>query len=175
MPSILFYSWDNLARVALVGIPAYVSLILVLRTTGKRTLSKMNAFDLVVTVALGSTLATSLLSKDIALLESVLAFALLCFLQLVVTWLSVRSKKIAGLVKSEPQMLFYKGHFLEDAMRKERVVRDEVLQAIRSRGLDSLEDVEAIILETDGTFSVIKQFGRGNDSALSNVRVLMDD
>ncbi len=155
----------------MVGIPAYVSLILVLRTTGKRTLSKMNAFDLVVTVALGSTLATSMLSKDIALLESILAFALLCSLQLVVTWLSVRSEKIARIVKSEPQMLFYKGSFLDSAMQKERVVRDEALQAMRSQGLDSLEDVEAIVLETDGTFSVIKQTDGKTGSALSNVRM----
>lgn len=169
MSPVLFYSWDGLARVALVGIPAYLSLILILRITGKRTLSKMNAFDLVVTVSLGSTLAASMLSKDIALLESILAFALLCLLQLTVTWLSVRSEKIARLVKSEPQMLFHKGHFLENAMRKERVVRDEVLQAIRSQGLDSLEDVEAIILETDGTFSVVKKSPRGNDSAISNI------
>lgn len=171
MAPILFISWDNLARVAMVGIPAYVSLILVLRTTGKRTLSKMNAFDLVVTVALGSTLATSMLSKDIALLESILAFALLCSLQLVVTWLSVRSEKIARIVKSEPQMLFYKGSFLDSAMQKERVVRDEALQAMRSQGLDSLEDVEAIVLETDGTFSVIKQTDGKTGSALSNVRM----
>lgn len=95
MPPILFYSRDNLARVALVGIPAYVSLILILRTTGKRPLSKMNAFGLVVTVALGYTLATSLLSKDVALAESILAFSLLCILQLAITRLSVRSDKQA--------------------------------------------------------------------------------
>lgn len=109
MPPILFYSWGNLARVAIVGVPAYISLILILRIIGKRTLSKMNAFDLVVTVALGSTLATSLLSKDISLLESILAFAMLCLMQLTVTWLSVKSERIAKLVKSEPQMLFYSG------------------------------------------------------------------
>lgn len=152
-----------------MGIPAYLSLIFILRTTGKRTLSKMNAFDLVVTVALGSTLATSLLSKDIALLESILAFALLCLLQLTVTWLSVRSEKIAKLIKSEPQMLFYSGQFLENTMRRERVVRTEVLQAVRKQGLSSLEDVEAVILETDGTFSVVKKSPRDNDSALSNI------
>lgn len=174
MSPILFISWDNLARVVMVGIPVYVSLILVLRTTGKRTLSKMNAFDLMVTVALGSTLATSLLSKDIALLESILAFALLCSLQMVVTWLSVRSKKIARLVKSEPQMLFYKGNFLESAMRKERVVRDEALQAMRSQGFHSLEDVEAIVLETNGTFSVTKRRDSETDSALSNIRMVDD-
>ena len=67
-----FDSWAGLLRVLVVGTLAYAALVLLLRVTGKRTLSKMNAFDLIVTVALGSTLATVLLSKDVALAEGVL-------------------------------------------------------------------------------------------------------
>lgn len=62
-----FNAWSDIGRVLVVGGLAYAGLVLLLRLTGKRTLSKMNAFDLVVTVALGSTLATILLSKDVAL------------------------------------------------------------------------------------------------------------
>jgi uncharacterized membrane protein YcaP (DUF421 family) len=69
---------------------AYVVLVVFLRLSGLRTLSKLNAFDLVVTVALGSTLATVLLTKDVALADGALAFALLIALQFVVTWSSVR-------------------------------------------------------------------------------------
>lgn len=72
-------------------------------------------------------------------------------------------------------MLFYKGQFLENAMRQERVVRSEALQAIRSHGLNSLEDVEAIILETDGSFSVIKQSKGMSNSALYNVQGLREE
>ncbi|WP_231362619.1 hypothetical protein [Thioalkalivibrio sp. ALMg9] len=64
-----FGGWDGLLRTLVVGVLAYVALIVFLRLSGKRTLSKMNAFDLVVTVALGSTLATVLLAKDVALAE----------------------------------------------------------------------------------------------------------
>ena len=71
-----FNGWIGLARVILVGAFAYFGLIILLRISGKRTLSKMNVFDLIVTVALGSTLATVLLSKDIALAEGITAFAL---------------------------------------------------------------------------------------------------
>ena len=72
-----FTHWFDLARVLIVGVSAYAALVFLLRISGKRTLSKMNAFDLVVTVALGSTLATILLSKDVALAEGLLALALL--------------------------------------------------------------------------------------------------
>lgn len=63
MDGMFFDSWATLFRTFLVGVMAYVILAAFLRVSGKRTLSKMNAFDLIVTVALGSTLATVLLSK----------------------------------------------------------------------------------------------------------------
>ena len=107
-----FDDWGGLVRVAVVGVLAYAGLVLLLRVSGKRTLSKMNAFDLVVTVALGSTLATVLLSSSVALAEGLLAFALLIFLQFAVTWLSVRSSSFRRLVKNEPKLLFYDGGFL---------------------------------------------------------------
>lgn len=77
------------SRVLLVGVAAYAGLVL-LRVSGKRTLTKMNAFDLVVTVALGSTLATVQLTKSVALADGLAAFALLIFLQYGLMWLSVR-------------------------------------------------------------------------------------
>ena len=80
-----FDSWLGLLRVGVVGSLAYLALVLLLRVSGKRTLSKMNAFDFVVTVALGSTLATVLLSKDVALAEGVVAFTLLIGAQYLIT------------------------------------------------------------------------------------------
>jgi uncharacterized membrane protein YcaP (DUF421 family) len=152
-----FDSWNGLVRVLVVGTLAYVALILLLRASGKRTLSKMNAFDFVVTVALGSTLATVLLSKDVALVEGVVAFALLVCLQFVVTWLSVRAKAVGRLVKSEPALLFFKGEFLSHTMKRERVTRAEAESAVRQHGGGSLAAVLAIVLETDGSMSIIER------------------
>jgi uncharacterized membrane protein YcaP (DUF421 family) len=153
----LFNGWSELGRTLLIGLLSYLALIILLRVSGKRTLSKMNAFDFVVTVALGSTLATILLSKDVALVQGILAFALLISLQLVITWLSVRSSAVARLVKSEPSLLLHRGEFLPQAMKRERVLEAEVLAAMRSQGVAAVDQVEAVVLETDGSFSVIKQ------------------
>ena len=76
MESLFFQDAAGLLRTAVVGVLAYVGLLLLLRISGKRTLSKMNAFDLVVTIALGSTLATILLNKEVALAEGMLALAI---------------------------------------------------------------------------------------------------
>jgi uncharacterized membrane protein YcaP (DUF421 family) len=115
----------------------------------------MNAFDFVVTVALGSTLATILLSKDVALAEGVTALAVLIALQYVVAWLSVRSQFVRRLARSEPRLLVRSGKLLDRALTEERVSRDEVLAAVRSEGHSELEDIDALILETDGSFSVV--------------------
>ena len=164
-----FDSWSGLGRVVVAGVLAYGALVFLVRVSGKRTLSKMNAFDLIVTVALGSTLATVLLSKDVALLEGVLAFALLIFLQFVITWLSVRSKAVQGFVKAEPALLLHRGQFLHRALRAERVTEEEIRAAVRAQGIGSLEDVEAVVLETDGTFTVLRSVGSEENSALKGV------
>jgi uncharacterized membrane protein YcaP (DUF421 family) len=165
----LFDTWDALIRIVVVGVLAYVGLVLFLRVSGKRTLSKMNAFDLVVTVALGSTLATVLLSKTVALAEGVLAFAVLILLQFVVTWVSVRSPMVRRLVKNEPRLLLYDGRFLQDAMQSERISESEVLAAVRERGMGDLQKVGAAVLETDGNVTVISRSALGSASALKSV------
>jgi uncharacterized membrane protein YcaP (DUF421 family) len=172
-PEVFFDSWPNLFRTVAVGVPAYVILLLLLRISGKRTLSKMNAFDLVVTVALGSTLATVLLSKDVALAEGVTALAMLIVLQFIITWLTVRSNRVNQWVKSDPRLLFYQGEFLHGAMKTERINEDEVRQAIRGQGISSVSDVYAVVIETDGSLNVTKRSvnrpGQSAGSALSNV------
>ncbi|MEF2552782.1 YetF domain-containing protein [Aurantimonas sp. A2-1-M11] len=169
-----FDSWHDLVRILIVGGLAYVGLVLLLRVTGKRTLSKMNAFDLVVTVALGSTLATVLLSKDVTLTEGLLAFVLLCGLQYVVATASVHSPRFRDLIKAEPSLLFYRGRFLTPALHKERVTEDEVLAAVRSQGKAELGSVEAVILETDGSFSVISGAGDSRADTLRSVHGFAD-
>jgi uncharacterized membrane protein YcaP (DUF421 family) len=166
-----FDSWTGLGRVLLVGTFAYVALVAILRISGKRTLTKLNAFDLVVTVALGSTLATVLLSKDVALAEGVLAMVLLVFLQFMITWPSVRSAGFRDLVKSEPTLIMHQGEFLDGAMRAQRMTRDVVMAALRSNGVMDASQAAAVVLETDGTIAVIK--GSGHEAAkppLASVR-----
>jgi uncharacterized membrane protein YcaP (DUF421 family) len=151
----LFDSWAGIGRVLLVGTLAYVFLIFFLRITGKRTLSKMNAFDLIVTVALGSTLASTILTKSVALAEGVLGLALLVMLQYTVTWLSVRSEGFQNLVKAQPQLLVHRGAWMRDAMRRERVTEEEILAAMRNQGVPAVGEMTTVVLETNGALSIL--------------------
>jgi len=151
-----FESWYGLLRVVVVAPLAYGGLVLILRVSGKRTLAKLNAFDLVVTVALGSTLATILLSKTVALLEGLTAFVMLAAMQFAVAWLSVRVKWFNKLVKDEPTLLLHNGEFLDRALLAQRVTRDDIEAALRSSGVGDASGASAVVLETDGSISVIK-------------------
>lgn len=165
----LFDGWTGILRLLVVGIGAYAVLVFLLRVSGNRTLSKMNAFDFVVTVALGSTLATVLLSRDVALAEGAAAFFLLVFLQMAVTWLSVRWPWFRRLMKSEPRLLVHMGRVLPDALARERVTPEEIQAALRAAGHANIEDVAAVVLETDGSFTVLANTPPPA-SALANVR-----
>jgi uncharacterized membrane protein YcaP (DUF421 family) len=165
----LFQGWAGIGRTALVGVLAYAGLVAMLRVSGNRTLAKMNAFDLVVTVALGSTLATVLLSSEVALAEGLTAFAVLIALQFVVAWLAARSTWVDRLVKTEPNLLAHEGELLHRAMRRARVTAEEVRSAVRQQGLGDLAQVQAVVLETDGSFAVIPKAQAGSGAVVEGV------
>jgi uncharacterized membrane protein YcaP (DUF421 family) len=152
-----FNSWSDLGRVFVVGIMGYISLILLLRVSGKRTLSKLNAFDFVITVALGSTFGSLLLNKSVSLTEGITALAVLIGLQYAIAWLSVKSDIVKKVIKNEPSLVYYNGEYLEDSMKRSRVLKEEIEQSVRNQGYANLEHVGAVILETDGSFSIISQ------------------
>ncbi len=159
----------RLVKTALLGTVSYAALIAMLRISGKRTLAQMNAFDFIVTVALGSTLSAILVSPEISLAQGVLALGLLVGLQFVVTFATVRQGWMRRLVKNEPTLLLYRGQMLPDVLRRERVAPAEVEQAIRAEGFLSVGDVHAVILETDGTFSVVGDPPAGQPTALGDM------
>tara|TARA_R100000935_G_C2816392_1_gene157538 strand:- start:700 stop:1290 length:591 start_codon:yes stop_codon:yes gene_type:complete len=169
MSQIFFDNWETLFRTLIIGVLAYVSLIMLLRISGRRTLSKMNAFDMVVTVALGSTLATILLNRDVALAEGVLAFALLIGMQYLVTWSSVRMPWVRKIVTGEPALLVYEGKLLPSALKRARVTEDEIHSAVRSAGRQTFEQIKAVVLETDGSFSVVQHENAQATSSLQGI------
>lgn len=160
----LFNNWNAVAHVFVVGLGSYIGIVAMLRITGKRTLSKMNAFDFVITVALGSTLAGAMINSNVSLVAALLSFALLIGLQFVVTWTVVRSQRMRKIVTAEPTLLYYNGAFYEDEMLKRRVPKEGIRARMRTEGLISLASVEAIVLETDGEISIIRQSSKSGQA-----------
>ncbi|WP_150309187.1 DUF421 domain-containing protein [Planctomonas psychrotolerans] len=165
-----FDTWSDILRILILGTAAYVTLMLLLRLTGKRTLSQLNAFDFIVTVALGSTLATILLSDTVSWADGATALALLVVLQLIVAGLSSRRERVRRVITAEPQLLLQDGMMITHALKSTRVTESEIRQVIRASGYGDLDSIAAVVLETNGKFSVIPGSQRGTGSALTGVK-----
>lgn len=162
MELLFFDNWDGIIRTGITTILAYALVVLMLRISGKRTLAKMNAFDTVVTIALGSILGSVILSKSTPLAEGLLAIALLIILQYAITFISVRSRFFKVVVSSNPTLLFYEGKLLHDQLKRERVSQEEINKSIRQAGYTSMEKIRAIIIESTGDITVIDADGKTN-------------
>tara|TARA_R110000850_G_scaffold21106_8_gene62494 strand:+ start:578 stop:1102 length:525 start_codon:yes stop_codon:yes gene_type:complete len=153
---IFFDDWAGIGRILIAGVLAYAALIVMLRTSGKRTLSKFNAFDFIVTICLGSMLSSIIITKSIPLIEGIVALALLITLQFGMTWLSVRWKPFEKLIKSDPTLLVHRGICQDRAMRRERISKEEITAALHANGKAEMSPLTSVVLETDGSLNVFE-------------------
>ncbi len=161
-----FDSFSDLTRVIVVTPLAYLWLVVALRISGKRTLAQLNAFDFIVTVALGSTLATVLLSSSVSWTEGATALGMLTVLQFIVAMLSVHFSWFRRAVTSTPSVLLRDGQPILETLVRERVSEASLRQAVRQTGYGGLEEVALAVLENNGTISVIPTGQLGSGSAL---------
>lgn len=157
LPEALFDGWSGVLRVLIIAPAAYAALVLILRLSGKRSLSKLNAFDFVITIAIGSTLASIITSKSLALVEGLTALGLLVGMQFLVTAASVRCKRFNHLIKAEPALLLRDGRMLTRAMRRARITEGEIAAAARAAGVDRPDQLDAVFLETDGSLTALRR------------------
>ena len=109
-----------------------------------------------------------MLSSDVPILDGILALVMLIGAQYVVAYASTRSGRFRRAIKSTPVVVFYRGQFQTGALRDERLHELEVHAAIREQGFASLEDVEAVVLETAGDISVVG-YPAKDESSLAGV------
>ena len=161
-----FQNWYNVERTITLSIVGYAALFTMLRVSGKRTLSKLNVFDFVFVVAVGSVFASMIISKDVTLIEGIAAMGTLMLIQLVLAELAARFPKLERIINGEPTLLLSNGKFIPQALKKERVTEEEVRGAIRGEGVTRVEDVDAVTMENDGTLTVAWMSKRPGNSSL---------
>ncbi len=165
-----FKNWENIRQILIIAPLFYLSIIVILRSSGKRTLSDLNTFDFVVTVTIGSIAATTILSVDTAFVEGFVAIVTLVLLQFIVAKLDAHFKFVSKVLKSDPTLIYYNGEYLEKNMKKMRVTEEDILQEVRLQAGTVLENVDAVILESNGKLSVIKDIRLGNLEDLEKYR-----
>ncbi|WP_294823006.1 YetF domain-containing protein [uncultured Flavobacterium sp.] len=156
MENIFFKDWGGIKDVALCSVIAFLTVFILVRLSGKRTLAKLNAFDFIVTVTLGSTLSSMILAK-VTLTEGTVALIIIIIMQYALAWLAGSSTVLEKAINSKPSLLYYNGRYIEDEMKREGITKEEILAEIRSYRLERMEDVKAVVLELNGEFSVIKK------------------
>ena len=155
MDMVFFDNIDKLGRIVLTTVMVYVLIVLVTKVSGKRSTSQLNNFDWIVTVMIGSLGASTILLKDIPFVEGVSSILVLYLLQFLITKYASISPQFSSFILSEPRIVFYQGQFLPDAMRAERLTRQEIECAMRSEGMNSFDDIEAIVFESDAKLTII--------------------
>lgn len=168
--SLIFDGWQSVLRAALMCLLAYPFLIVLLRVVGKRALSKVSIFDFIITVTYGATLSSIITSDTVSFADGAVILAMLTLLQYLVAKLSVKSKRFGDLIKASPTFLYHSGGFNEELMGRHRLRIEDLRAKVRQQGMSSFEKVEAIVLEGDGSLSIIKKEDVTSKDALHGIR-----
>ena len=144
---------DIVFRAALM----YIFVLLVTRVVGRRELSSLQPFDLVLLVVVGDLVAQGVMQSDYSFIGLMLALSTITILQAFTSWLGFRSKRAGLVLEGEPIVLVEKGSFLTGNLKRERITEAEVLESARQEGIGSIEDAAWCILETSGKMTFIKK------------------
>ena len=169
--NVFFDGWEGLLDVLVCAPILYALVVLSVRLSGKRTTGQMNNFDWIVTVAMGSIVASGIVINSVSIAEAGLAVVTLLLLQYAVTRLAKRSERFDQIMKANPSVLIARGAVQEEALRENRITREELNAALRHEGYVRLDEVGWMILENDGTFSVIPR----DAAARSDGSIVPDD
>ena len=168
MEKLFFKDWESIYHIAICSVISYITLFIFVRISGKRTLAKLNAFDFVVTVTLGSTLSSMILAK-VTIAEGCMALIVIILLQYLLAWSAKKSHIMEKAINSTPILLFYNGNYLLDAMKKEAITEEEILAEVRRYRMDDMSKVKAVVMELNGEISVVKKAAHNNPSSLDDI------
>ena len=137
----------------------YFFLWVVTRGVGKRELSEMTAFELILLVTMGDLIQQGATQEDMSLTGAGLAVATLALWILVFAYTSWRFKSARAILEGVPVVVVRDGQPLDEVLEIERLTVDEVYQAARSQGITDMAEVRVGVLEPDGRFSFLKTGG----------------
>lgn len=144
---------DTVIRIVVI----YIVILVSMRVIGKREFAQLSPLELVTLLLIPEIASQSMVKQDFSITNALIGLITLFALVFINSTLMHRFRKFESAVAGKPALLVYHGRFIEDAMNKERVTPDEVFAAMRTFGLESLEQVKWAILETDGRISIIPE------------------
>jgi uncharacterized membrane protein YcaP (DUF421 family) len=144
---------DIVIRAAVV----FAFLYLLMRMLGRRELSSMEPFDIILLVVIGDLVQQGVTQSDYSVTGALLAVSTIALLTVLVSWTSFRVSKLRPILGGEPIVLIEDGELIEKNLRRQRITVGEVEQEARLEQITSLGDVRWAILETNGQISFIEK------------------
>ena len=139
------------------GIAIFAFLYVLMRIVGKRELSSLQPFDLILLVVVGDAVQQGLTQDDYSLTGAFLAIGTIALLQVGVAWVNFRFPRLRTLLDGEPLVIVQDGKPIEKNMRRERLTMEELAEEARKQSIAHLDDVQWAVIETSGAISFIKK------------------
>jgi uncharacterized membrane protein YcaP (DUF421 family) len=137
---------------------AYFFILLLMRVVGRRELSTLEPFDLIMLVVIGDLIQQGVTQNDFSVVGLLIAGGTIAVLQMAVSWVGFRSPtKVGVVIEGEPMVLVESGRWIDKNLRRERLTEDEVLGDARRDNISRLDQIEWAILETGGEITFIKK------------------
>ena len=139
------------------GVVVFVFLYLLMRIIGRRELSTLEPFDLILLIILGDAVQQGLTQDDYSLTGAMLAVGTIAILQIATSWLNFRVPRLRPILDGEPIVIVQDGKPIERNLKRERLTGDDLAEAARREGIATLDDVAWAVMETSGSISFIKK------------------
>ena len=154
MKELLNTSWHTALIILCSTIGIYIAVILFTRISGKRSFSKMSSFDFAMTVAVGSIVASTILSSSVKMIEGIIGLAIVYILQIGIA-LARRNKSFQSIVDNSPLLLMDGNKIISANLLKARVTEGDLRSKLREANVTELSQIKAVIFETTGDISVL--------------------
>ena len=165
----LAIDWQQILGISISAVGFYLGLMLFTRLMGLRSFSKLSSHDFAMTVGIGSILASTVLSDEPSLLQGLCAVAVLFVIQGVVSVIRRKIKPLKALIDNQAIILMAHGEYFPDNLQEANLSTSDVQEVLRKNGIKSKTEVFAVIMETTGDMSVVK------NSEVTPDRSLFDD
>lgn len=147
-------NWKSMLMIIFSCLGIYAAVILYTRIFGKRSFSKMSSFDFAMTVAVGSIIATTVLSKTVSLIEGAFGLLIVYVLQLTAAYFR-RYKFFRNMIDNKPTLLMDGSVMLKKNMKMVRVTEGDLRSKLRESNVIKLSEVKAVIFESTGDMVVL--------------------
>jgi uncharacterized membrane protein YcaP (DUF421 family) len=139
------------------GVAVFVFLFLLMRIMGKRELSSLEPFDLILLIILGDAVQQGLTQDDYSLTGAMLAVGTIAVLQIATSYANFKFPRVRSVIDGQPLVIVQDGKPIEKNLRRERLTIGDLAVAARREGIGKLDDVAWAVIESSGTISFIKK------------------